>query len=187
MEYYDTHLKNCAIAAFSQKPEIADTHVLIVSMAHRKDPLIPIKHRFNLVTICIESQYELGTPYHTAVSAVLNSPQRAAHREAGKIELGREFSGIGNYLLVAAFETPTYGLQRPSATIIPKSFAISKRQAQARGYSEWWLLLRSYVEKGQGIKFCCGRSGDVSGVKDEICCCGGYAHDREVKVRPTTF
>lgn len=151
-------------------------------MTHQKGPLVPIKHRFNLVTVCIESQDELNTPYHSAISDLLRSSQRAAHREAGKIELGNEFSGIGHYLLVAAFETPTHGLHQPAATMIPKTFSIDKRHARARGFPQWWLLLRSYVEKGQRIKFCCGRIGNVPGVTDDVCCCGGWVHDEEAKV-----
>lgn len=173
MKYYDTPLKNCAIAAMRlpKNPHMERKEILHIQLHHKGDPTLPVHARFDIMQIGRRELAEL--PALSALHAtVARYPENC---ERGKVELGDRFYGVVRIGFAVLFG-PDYA----TVTEEMKVFSIDKATARAKIVrQDWWMLLKEYVELGAKMKFCCGRLPGM----DDICCCGGWVHDAEKLVR----
>ncbi|KAK7461382.1 hypothetical protein VKT23_008561 [Stygiomarasmius scandens] len=175
-EYYDTVLKNCAIASYGFRkypPEarVQDHHMFTVCLTYKRDRTLPIHDRFTVEKVYLEDRHanELMELIFRSVEASL--PQR---QEMGRIEMGNNYYTTVTYVVFANFGAP--GASDPGTAYRLKQFSIDKRAANANVVREdWWMLLREYVNAGRKIKFCCGKI-KIPGAED-LCCCGGWVHE----------
>ncbi|KAJ7121601.1 hypothetical protein C8R44DRAFT_786537 [Mycena epipterygia] len=169
MKYYDTPIKNCAIAALRlpENPHMERTEMLYIQLHHKGDSTLPVHDRFFVMAVGRRSLAELPP-----LSALRGTGTRYAENcERAKVELGDRFYGVGRVGFSVLF-----GANSNAVSEKLKHFPIDKISARANIVrQDWWMLFREYVEVGAKMKFCCGRLPGM----DDICCCGGWVHDAE--------
>ncbi|KAL0062761.1 hypothetical protein AAF712_010383 [Marasmius tenuissimus] len=148
--YFDTPLKNCAIASSFLNEftiEEANKEFLCVQIAHNGRSDVPAQYRFNVVGISRKSS-EFGT-----VPQVLKEHPHTVYEEAipGREEMGNEYYGSLSFVVESVFHGRyTYAWM--------KRFHIDKRVAQARPlHREWWLVLRQYTDSVSKVKLPCAK------------------------------
>ncbi|KAJ6608644.1 hypothetical protein B0H10DRAFT_1815351 [Mycena sp. CBHHK59/15] len=175
MTYYDTPLRNCAIACM-RLPDPDSTHMerkamFYLQLYHKGDPSLPVWDRFRVLSVGrrdLDDLVPLSTLRHSQ-----GSYSKACER--GKIELGSRFYGVIQIGISALFG-PEHS---PAVAERLKQFSIDKVTAHAKIVrQDWWILFREYVAVGAKTKFCCGK---IPGM-DDVCCCGGWVHDAEKRV-----
>ncbi|KAJ6613764.1 hypothetical protein B0H10DRAFT_2222003 [Mycena sp. CBHHK59/15] len=171
--YYDTPLKNCAVAAMelTKTPHMERIALLYLQIRHKGDPRLPVADRFEIMSIGRESVSAF--PLRDQSPLCIQPESYAQSCERGKLEMGDDFYGVVRYGLTVVFgpEEKPY-----AATHKWKHFSIDKTTAQAPSTRpDYWTLFREYVKAGAKMKFCCGKVAESAG----ICCCGGWVHDEE--------
>ncbi|KAJ7488337.1 hypothetical protein FB451DRAFT_1227031 [Mycena latifolia] len=169
LKYYDTPLKNCAIAAM-RLPENAHMErkeILFLHLQHKGDSTLPVHDRFHVMSISRRGRSDI-VPGSTLYDIDAGYPEACAR---GKLEFGDNFYGSVRMGFSVVFNSRAVAERM-------KHFSIDKRTARAKIVrQDWWILLREYAESGAKVKFCCGRLGGPG--TDDICCCGGWVHDAE--------
>ncbi|KAJ7175129.1 hypothetical protein C8R43DRAFT_976018 [Mycena crocata] len=169
MDYYDTPLKNCAIAAMRlpENPHMERKALLFLQIQYEEDHAdLPAHRKFSIISV--------GRPYMNdlPLQSVLRktAAQYSQMCDRGRIELGDRFYGVGRVGIDVCVGGTSVVTERL------KHFSIDTETAPANIVrQDWWVLFREYVALGARIKFCCGKMGGV----DDICCCGGWVHDDE--------
>ncbi|KAF7343749.1 hypothetical protein MSAN_01955500 [Mycena sanguinolenta] len=172
IKYFDTPIKNCAIAAMRlpETPHMERTEIFSLTIHHKGDPSRPVQQRFAVIEVARRRAAEFP-PMSTVFQGMKSYP---GFCERGKVEMGARFYGCVRVGILA-----TYGpsVDEPVAVIQRLNhFSIDDTTARAKIVrQDWFMLFREYVEQGARIKFCCGR---LPGAED-VCCCGGWVHDEE--------
>ncbi|KAJ7760320.1 hypothetical protein B0H14DRAFT_2634219 [Mycena olivaceomarginata] len=96
----------------------------------------------------------------------------------GKVQFGDNLYGCVRVGLHVAYGPHLYA---PTAVVQQMiHFSINKDLARENiVLQERWLLLREYIKLGARMRLCCGRVASM----EDVCCCGGWAHDEEKRVR----
>ncbi|EEB94575.1 hypothetical protein MPER_06590 [Moniliophthora perniciosa FA553] len=162
IDFYDAPLKNCAIAScfLKENPHEEKRTVFFVLLRHKGQSDLPVQHRFDVTTVCRFpfDQLPPGT-----------EKNRSTAEQMGRVEQGNDYYGVQCFVVGAAFNGEMYQW--------PKFFSIDKETARANVLQrDWENLFCDYVEGGVKVKFCCGKLG---GSLSEVCCCGGWTHDKE--------
>ncbi|KAJ7440560.1 hypothetical protein B0H11DRAFT_2352637 [Mycena galericulata] len=168
--YYDTPLKNCAIASMrlTEDPHRERKPIFHVQLLHKGSSTLPVWDRFEVMGI------QLRTPAEMPPDSMFRPEMRAEYEQScarGRVEMGNRFYGVVRLDFFVMF-SPT------ALTEEMKYFSIDIATARARIVrQDWWMLLREYVAVGAKMKFCCGQFSGPG--LDDICCCGGWVHDAE--------
>ncbi|KAI0708232.1 hypothetical protein C8Q76DRAFT_743796 [Earliella scabrosa] len=175
--YHHASLASPTLACFLHQPigvpAVSENFFLMVSLAYRPDPSVPVEKKFELRGAHLSDKHD---PTLAPLARVINMGHKHAV-ELGKREKGRRYRGTGTYLLVVRFrpedvdEYYTGGVDGVSFT---KHFGIAVEWARAKPAC-WSPLdqLKENLDSGRKMRFCCGR---IEGLP--TCCCGGWTHER---------
>ena len=149
-------------------PNVANDHLLHISIAYRNDPKLPPEQQFEVrgVSFSQKDDPECAITYDTVFR------ERPVAIEMGKMEMGSLYWGTGVYLLMIKFRK---GKNVPGEGFVPlwKHFGIDKLRANAVPACRSPVdQLTENLEEGRRPKFCCGK---VEGMP--TCCCGGWTHE----------
>jgi hypothetical protein len=91
MAYYDTPLKNCAIASMrlGENPHMERNAILYVQLRHTRDPTLPLHGRFTVFSI---RRPDLGVL--PPGSSLKSTDGYEESRQRGRLEMGSEFYGV---------------------------------------------------------------------------------------------
>ncbi|KAJ7644639.1 hypothetical protein FB45DRAFT_999614 [Roridomyces roridus] len=125
MKYYDTPLKNCAVAALNPRvePHSERTDCLYLQIRHTGDTTVPISQRFIVESVGRESVSKFQ---RTSMAAPAGYYDQACNM--GRIEMGSDFYGVARYALTVVFgpENAPNGAKH-----MWKHFSINKSTARA--------------------------------------------------------
>ncbi|KAL0563819.1 hypothetical protein V5O48_018242 [Marasmius crinis-equi] len=168
--FYDTPLKNCAIASsYLRESSLEESQktVLVVQISHNGRMDVPPQYRFNVLAVGRRSS-EYGT-----VAQITKENPYAVYNEVvpGKEEMGDQYFGTLSFVIEGVFHGRfTYAWM--------KRFNIDKSAARARLlHREWWTVLRQYTDTGSKMSLPCGKS--TSGIGSA---CGWGFWDSKEKV-----
>jgi hypothetical protein len=160
-----------------ENPHMERKAILCLILCYRDDTTLPVHQRFRVEEIGRRELDEMRAfpELQSAMTSKTVYPQFCAR---GEVEFGDNFYGCVRVGLHVAYGPHLYA---PTAVVQQMiHFSIDKDLARANIVrQEWWLLLREYIKLGARMRFCCGR---VPGMED-VCCCGGWVHDEEKRVR----
>lgn len=175
--YYNMPLQNCAIAAMElpQRPHMEEDAIFCIRMRHKRDPTLPVWDKFEVMNISREPVEDIR--HRAGAELPLNATLYAQACAKGRVEMGTNFYGVIRYAFLVHFDD-----RRVIHASKLRHFAITKETARAQSLrDDWWVLLREYISTGTKMRFCCGQV-KLPGFED-ICCCGGWVHDPEQRVR----
>ncbi|KAF9029793.1 hypothetical protein BDZ89DRAFT_1159624 [Hymenopellis radicata] len=167
LEYYNTPLKNCAIASYRlvETPHMEKDAMFMVVLSY--DGRDPRPHRkFKVDSVSRIGRQDFGPQ----VFALLSDEADRRHYEAmGRVEMGELYYGTGSYGVDVNFA------QRKEPFKAIKWFSMDKYTARATLVrQDWFRLFREYVDTGSKMSFCCGKLEGWG-----TCCCGGWTHDKK--------
>ena len=121
--FHDTSLVNATLACFlpkkAQVPNATAEYALKTSLLHHNNPSLPVERRFEVRGTHFTHRRESGL-------GILVFASREHAVGMGLVELGREYWGIGAYVLMVKFK-PEY----PPGIPFWKHFGIDKTRARA--------------------------------------------------------
>lgn len=179
-DYHETSIKNATVAALNlrQNPLAHRNALLSINIAYKQDwENYPSHMRFDLMYMGLvhrdpaQNREDVIDMLVQAAVRALDNPINAQYLAVGKAEMGSEFYGNGQFMILGAFQLPSGSFEE---LWVDKWFSISKDGAEAEVNPQWETLLDDYFEKGNRMRACC-RKLAISR-NEQICCCDELEH-----------